>query len=168
MTEKDLLIYQAITQVLTVFAETEIGTNVNLNNEVICSYLNSDDSIADYFDAHTIDECFDIFTTQILNGYPVWRMLDLPEWTLQQLEKEFRDELDREEEEQKRKYKCLTCAYFSEIQCAFGVLRECKRPIEADKDSWRHMHKRKEPLELKETCDYYIHGNPYLHYATLS
>ena len=169
-TERQLMIYQVITEVLQVFADTEIGTDIALNNKVIAAYLNSDEHIGDYFDAKTKEDCYAVFTNQILNGYPVWRMLDLPEWTMSQMEKEFHDRLDQQEQKAKQQYKCLTCTYYSEIQCAFGILPKCTRLSERSKSTKdRFLPERKQKtFEIKEECEHYIQGEPHIHYAKIS
>lgn len=157
MTARQLMIYQAIEEVLGIFVETEIGTDIPFNNEVISDYLCSNGCIADYYAAKNLEECCAIFTEHILNGYPVWRMLELPEWTMAQMEKEFREELDREEEKRKKKYKCLTCKYYKETITGIGAFLECEKEKEVEKD-WRNrgLRKRKESLKLKVSCKDYI------------
>ena len=122
--------YVAITDILKIFAETEIGTTAEIDNAAICQYLRSPQAISDYWEAKTPEDCYDVFTKQVEEGYPIWQLLKLPEFTRQQLEKEFQAEREREEAKRKKKYKCLTCKYLDITKTGFGDIYGCKNPCE--------------------------------------
>lgn len=125
ITSEALDFYEAIIDVLTVFISTEIGAEVEFNNEVIARYIDSFDCRIHFWDAHTKEDVYKQFTDDILNGYPVWEMMKLPEWTRKMVEESFQAEQADALEKARKKYKCLTCKYYEEKHTQLGVLSKC-------------------------------------------
>ena len=124
-TKETLDFYQVITDILDVFIATEIGGAVEYNNEVIAAYITSLNCHLHFFDANTKEEIYQQFTDDILNGYPVWQMVKLPEWTKRMVEKTFAAEQADALEKAKKKYKCLTCKFYEEKKSELGTRRFC-------------------------------------------
>ena len=154
MQTKQLLIFSAILDILKIFADTEIGGQYEFDYKYIAEYLNSLRSANDYFECSSKEEIYERFTKDIYNGFPVWRMLKLPEWTANMIEKSFAAECEAEYEEQKRKYKCLTCVYFKITNTMIGVLEECTFK-DNQKRSGHFVPHRKEAFKIKKHCKNY-------------
>ena len=150
--EKALNIYNAIIEILTIFAESEIGGEYEFDNEVIANYLNTK-AFVDYFDCKTKEEIYEYFTNDILNGAPVFRMLKIPEWTRTMLEKSFEQTVSEERAKAEKTYRCLTCKYYKETHTSYGVALECKRP---EKNPRFHSLTRREEFRLKKSCKDYV------------
>jgi len=148
--EKYLNIYSAIRDILVIFADSEIGGEYEFNNDVIARYLDGK-AIVDFWECNTKEEIYERFTQDIINGYPVWQMLILPEWTKGMIEKSFAEEVNKEEEEAKKIYKCLTCKHFCKSTTRFGMHYSCKRPLKR----MGMREPRSGPFELKKACKYY-------------
>ena len=121
-----LYCYQAIVDVLTTCAEMELGESVELNINTIFDYMNSTKWIADQFDCNSIEHFYKIFTNDILNGCPVWRFFKLSDWQVKMLEITFANDIEEMENEQKKKYKCLTCKNYNVINTQLGTIYKCK------------------------------------------
>lgn len=145
---KTLNIYNAIIEILTIFADSEIGGEYEFDNDVIAKYLNTK-AIVDYFDCKTKEEIYERFTTDILAGAPVFRMLKIPEWTRTMLEKSFTQTLSEEETKAKKTYKCLTCEYYKEHNTIYGTVLKCEYPF----DTFKRLER--ERFRLKKSCKYY-------------
>lgn len=124
-THRQFDLYEAITDILAVFISSEIGSQVEFNNEAIAQYIDSFNCIAHFWDAKTKEDVYKQFTDDILNGYPVWRMVKIPEWTEKMIEKSFSIECFESREAYKKKYRCLTCKYYKEIETQLGILKKC-------------------------------------------
>lgn len=148
MTPKDLDIYEAITDILRIFADTEIGGEYEFDNKIICEYLESLESTIHFAYDTNKDLIYERFTNDIIAGYPVWRMLKLPKWTSGMIEKSFTDELTVEFNRMSKVYKCLTCKHQVVTRGSAGLYVHC--------DSEFHDKIQKgSTFEPKEVCDYY-------------
>lgn len=157
---KQLMIFSAIIDILTIFADTEIGGQYEFDYDAIDNYISSLGCQAEYFDYQTKDEIYAKFTQDIYNGLPVWRFLKLPDWTTNMVEKSFKTECENELEQLKKIYKCLTCKYFHSHRLSAGLIyRECKYEKMQNETKRmcdrRFILKREESFELKTTCDNY-------------
>lgn len=157
---KQLIIFSAITDILTIFADTEIGGQYEFDYDAIDNYISSFKCSAEYFDYSTKEEIYDRFTQDIYNGLPVWRFLKLPEWTMKMVEDSFRVECENELEQLKKIYKCLTCQYYHTEKLTMGLIwQECKYEKEQNKRKRmcdkRYVLKREEPFEIKTKCNNY-------------
>ena len=160
ITEKHLLIFSAITDILKIFADTEIGGQYDFNYEEIAKYLNSLKSVNDYWSSDTKEEIYETFTKDIYEGYPVWRMLKLTPWTSNMIEKSFTKDCEQLYNEECKKYKCLSCRYYKVINTELGPLDNCtyeeqhtyniSKSSSTGRKHW--LPKRKEPFELKTQC----------------
>lgn len=148
MTPKDLDIYEAITDILRIFADTEIGGEYEFDNKVICEYLESLESTIHFAYDTDKDLIYKRFTNDIIAGYPVWRMLKLPEWTSDMIEKSFTDELTAEFNRLSKVYKCLTCKHQVATRGSTGIQIRCD-------SEFRDKIQDGSTFEPKEICDYY-------------
>lgn len=148
---KIVKITSAIREMLEIFAEQEIGYDVEIDDDALASYIDSNKGFADYFLANTKEEIYDVFLKQILNGYPVWQLLKLSDWTKNMLQREFQKEIDEEEQEMKKRYACLTCKYYSYTETSLGRLPKCHG------ESWikDEFGFRKERVKLRKQCKRY-------------
>ena len=143
MTEKQLYYFLAIKDILELFAEQELGCGCEINIPAVISYTESAGFINDSWGLYSKEEIYQLVTDDILDGYPVWMLLDIPEWTKNMLEREYNNEVKKQREE----YKCYTCEYFSEHMTDLGMLMKCKRP--------KDWNKTRETFSLKKKCKYY-------------
>lgn len=159
-TPKQLMVFSAIVDILTIFADTEIGGQYEINHEAIASYLNSFKMGFDYFDCSTKEEVYERFTEDIYNGFPVWRMLILPTWTLNMVEKSFTTECQDELAQMQKKYKCLTCKYYNPIETQLGILSRCdyrsKQILPKTVGREHRVKERSKPFSLKRQCKNYV------------
>lgn len=164
VSSKQLLVFSAITDILTIFADSEIGGQYEFDYDVITNYINSIKMSVDYFDDTTKEEIYNHFTQDIYNGYPVWRMLKLTPWTQEMVEDTFRQECELLYKEECKKYKCLTCRYYQVRTTEFGIIDKCiyeeNHKEVTSKLTGRERHPqlpkyREGPFELKEQCDKY-------------
>ena len=162
MDAKDLMIARAVLNVLEVYSEQEIGYRAEVNTEKLLNYVKALATTWLYKDARTIDECCEIFLSEILKGEPVWRLLEIPEWTAKMLEREFADLIAEREAALKRKYKCLTCIYYKAIETQMGIIDQCTyKPPTPDGSMLKHratmlQARRGEQFKLKTRCNKYV------------
>lgn len=163
---KTLDIYNAIVDILRIFADTEIGGQYEINNAAVADYLNSFACSAHFFDENDKEAIYQKFTEDILNGYPVYKMLILPEWTMKMVKNLFERERQEEYAEACNKYKCLTCKYLSEkyintigetaYQCFYR--EEDKSAEHTTKRTGGRERRRQKPdflNEFKTECEHY-------------
>ena len=136
--------YQAFVNVVTVFGETECG-GVEPNFNAIVSYISSIQFLSDRFDCPKGCDPVEYFeeqlTQRILDGFPVWRYLNLSDWAMEMIERSFKAECDAEMEVLRKKYCCLRCKYLRER----GPGYYCDAPSE-------RMKLRPREFDLKEKC----------------
>ena len=137
ITSKHLMVFSAILDILRIFADSEIGGQYDFDLNKISEYLNSLRMIKDYFECQTKEEVYKRFTNDIYNGFPVWRFLKLPDWTMNMVEKSFQNECQQEYKEMQKKYKCLTCKYYSAKMTQIGIYQEC-----TSKEEFSHICKK--------------------------
>ena len=145
ISEKQLMVFSAITDILRIFADTEIGGQYEFDFATIAAYLDSFKMATDYFDCSSKEQVYERFTADIYNGLPVWRMLKLPQWTADMVEKSFAVECQQEYKQACKTYKCLTCKYFEMRETEIGVYQKC-----------RHTQRiKREPFTIKKRCKNY-------------
>lgn len=158
MTDKELLrilsISSAIREMLEIFAEQEIGNNIEIDEEALAEYMSSERCIADYFEAKTKEEMYEIFLKQLLNGYPVWQMLKVSDWTKNMLNREFQKEIEEQDRKMKESYACLSCKYYSCVEVELGALHRCKGSRYIKSEDGFSMKR----FTLQETCEKYEKG----------
>lgn len=157
---KQLIFFDVLKEVISIFGETEVGTN-EVDIDSVASYLTSEGGFkfaVDLFDYNTREDIEAYITDKILDGFPVWRFLKCSDWTKQMIEKEFLRECEKEQEELSRKYKCFTCEYFKTINTSIGIIYECNKDAQEN----RYRMKRRENIELpRKNCENYINRNKY-------
>lgn len=128
---KELMIFSTIIDILTIFADTEIGGQYEFDYDAIDNYISSFGCQAKYFDYKT------------------------------KVEKSFKTECENELEQLKKIYKCLTCKYFKTERLSSGLLwQECKYE-ETHKTKLKRRHdgvlkpRRGGAFEMKTACDNY-------------
>ena len=124
-TARTIMLSNAIQDILKVFAEQEIGCNIEINEKALAEYLDSIKGISDYFEANTKEEMYEIFLNQVLDGYPIWQLLELPEWTKNILEHEFQVELAANKKKAEKEYACLRCKHYSCKETPYGSIQTC-------------------------------------------
>lgn len=153
---RQLYYFLAVKDIIELFAETELGSGCEIDVEAVAAYVQSFSFFADdMWGIKEKEEIYQMITDDILNGYPVWQLLKIPDWTKNMLEREFQAEQERKRKELEKKYKCFTCKYFVEKQTELGVWRECTwEPPKSKRDfDW---HKRRGAyFELKRRCKNY-------------
>ena len=149
--------YEALIEILTVFTESEIGGEIKFNNERIADYLNSFGAAAATMDCQTVEDFCQSVTDDILAGYPIWRLLELPEWTLRMVEDTFSRDLAILRQEREKKYKCLTCKYLKVVNTEIGTFYEClyHKPSNTCGRERHRISRREEPFKLKTRCKNY-------------
>ncbi len=156
MNKKEAFYLLAIKDILEIFAEQELGCTYDLNIPVIVQYMNSDTFMVKCIEATTKEEIYQIMTDEILNGYPVWDLLIMPEWTKNMLERSFNIRIEKEEEKRKKKYKCLTCKYLDTTTFAGCDIYKCMHDTMTKSRNKRcYELKRDEEFKLKTRCKNY-------------
>lgn len=161
--DRDLIVFSAITDILRIFADTEIGGQYEFDYEKIANYLDSPKVHNDYWGCKTKEEIYQRFTEDIYNGYPVWQMLKLSPWTAKMVEKSFTDFCEQLYNDSCKKYKCLTCKFYLVIDTSLGPLDKCVYREEQLKlnnskrmtGREKHFDSYRESFTLKEQCDFY-------------
>lgn len=152
---KQLNIYESIADILKIFADSEIGGQYELNNDVICDYINGK-AFVDFFECTTKEEIYERFTKDVINGYPIWQMLKLSEWTRKMVETSFAKECEEERLKAEKLYKCFTCKWFVQENTWFGLWQNCK--VHSDKSGRfdrLSLRERSGPFKVKKICKYY-------------
>lgn len=157
MNKKEVFYLLAIKDILEIFAEQELGCTYDLNIPVILNYMDSDRFVVNCIEATTKEDIYQLMTDEILNGYPVWDLLVIPEWTKKMLDKGFETKAKIEEENQKKKYKWLTCRSFEENETGFGTFCRCTFKEEKAQRTRHFELKRHGPFELKTICNNYVY-----------
>ena len=150
-----LQFYEVLKEFLELYSNEFIGNNIYINVENVAKYLNSGRYLTRFkINKVSKDELFKEFESDILNGYPIWELLNISDWTRNILELEFKETVKNEFIENCKKYKCLTCKYYKEKHTSFGVIIKCNIP----KTGYRRIMDNGVLHELKEECNDYIKG----------
>lgn len=157
---RTLMLVQSITEVLQIYSEQEIGYSAEINLEKLEHYISSPATANTFWNANTMDDFKEIFTQEILNGEPVWLLLDIPKWTSDMLNREFAELLAEHDRKMKEKYKCLTCKYHSTVNTFLGDIHKCELVDKANREKYskkKHILRPREPvgIQLKTRCKDY-------------
>lgn len=155
---KQLYYFLAIKEIVELFAEQELGSRCEINVEAVMNYVQSFDFALESMDKNNKEDIYQLVTDDIINGYPIWQLLNIPEWTKNMLVREYEFKKQQEIERLQKTYKCYTCKYFSESVHSIGVYQECNRPKEPPKRKYMNwnLHSRdREPFNPKKRCKYY-------------
>ena len=156
MNKKEAFYLLAIKDILEIFAEQELGCTYDLNIPVIIQYMNTSTFMVNCLEATTKEEIYQVMTDEILNGYPVWDLLIMPDWTKQMLERSFNIRIKQEEEKRKKKYKCLTCKYLDITTFAGYDVYKCMYNTMNKPRNKRYLEPiRREAFKLKTRCKNY-------------
>lgn len=126
---RKLLYFQALIDIVQLWGQTEIG-DCEVDVGAVAAYINSDkfNMIDMWGIGADRDAIYQHITDDILQGFPIWQLLKISDWTKQMLERSFRASQERSEAELKAKYKCYTCKHYSCRETALGALEKCVRP----------------------------------------
>ena len=95
--------YEVMKEFLEVYSIENIGYNCTINREAIAKY--------------------------IINGHRIWDLLNLTNWQIKMMERQFEVECEEKEKDLKIKYKCPTCKYLNVHNTSFGAIHYCKAKI---------------------------------------
>lgn len=154
MDERQIYYLLAIKEIVELFAEQELGSRCEIDVKATMNYVQSMKFVNDAWGLKSKDEIYQLVTDDILNGFPIWQLLNMPEWTRSMCEREFGNAQKQKRKELEKKYKCYTCKYFSEHNTSLGVLMECKRPR-----GERFKLERYGSFEPKKQCRFYQNKN---------
>lgn len=141
---------------LSMWAENEIGTNLEFNDDNIVAFMNSEQYAINYrMEVYSERTVFDVLTQYVLDGHPLFHFFKIPEKKLKLLEKEFQDSVIEEETQRINKFVCLRCKHLKTQETSFGIHYEC--PIDKEKYYPKDRKKRRflyerYSFELKEKC----------------
>ena len=152
--------FLAIRDIVRLFGEQELCTECEINVPAVVDYVNSFNFNIDTWEVANKEEIYQKVTDDILNGYPIWRLLDIPEYKMNILERELSRMAEEELERLKKTYKCYTCKYFEEIDISIGIDNKCHwEPPEKSDKAHGHRFKLKrwddEPFKPKKRCKNY-------------
>ena len=148
--------YEVLKEFLEIYANEFIGNNTSINLENVAQYLNSNKYLARFkINSYTKDEIFKILEEDIVNGFPIWQLLNVSDWTKNILELEFASTVNKELEDNKNKYKCLTCKYYEEKHTSFGTILKCNVP----KSRYDRIFDRGTLESWKKKCKDYVKGD---------
>lgn len=151
--EKQMYYFLAVKEILELFGEQELGSRCEINIKTTLDYIQSFSFANDSWGLKTKDEIYQLVTDDILKGYPVWQLLEMPEWTKNMLERDLAAYRKTERERLEKAYKCYTCKWFSEHVTSLGILYECKR-TETSKNRW-HITRDEKYIDPKKKCKHY-------------
>lgn len=156
ISEKQMYYFLAIKEILELFAEQELGSRCEINIKATINYIESFSFQNDSWELETKDEIYQLVTDDILKGYPIWQLLEIPEWTKNMLERDLAAYRKKERERLEKTYKCYTCKWFIEHNTSLGSFHECKRPKEENKNRFKLKRDFAEENILKKRCKFYI------------
>ena len=154
ISEKQMYYFLAIKEILELFAEQELGSRCEINIKATIDYIESFSFQNDSWGLKSKDEIYQLVTDDILKGYPIWQLLEIPEWTKNMLERDLAAYRKAERERLEKTYKCYTCKWFIEHNTSIGTFHECKRPKEKSKNRFR-LKRDFEEFSLKKRCKFY-------------
>lgn len=121
------LYFAAVKDIVQLFGEQEVGS-CEVNDLAVANYVESFEfSIEMMLSETEVDKeaIYQKVTDDILKGYPIWRLLDVPKWTLNMLERSLNQQVIEERQRLERTYKCYTCKYFIEDDTSIGTIEDC-------------------------------------------
>lgn len=169
-TEKQLLYYQALCDIVSIYGETEVGCS-EIDTTAVAQYVASDNFFVDYFDCLSVEDLYQQLTEEIIKGFPIWRFLKISDWTKTMLDKQLQQTIIEEQQRLQKTYKCITCQYYEEINTAFGTICKCTYTNTNNSDTnnsefslgrKRFLRDRNVLHELKKSCKHYKpHDTPH-------
>jgi len=145
--------YSAIVEFLQIYASQEIGEIPEVDNEVICNFINSDRFITFRFrnDMSSKGTIFKFLEEQILDGFPIHHFFKLSEWKINILDRE----MIIDETKERNKFLCYSCSYFKEDETPYGRLLDCSYVKEVEGSRRFFKAVRRERFEVVKICDTY-------------
>lgn len=160
--EKDdylkFLYFKAMIDIAELWGNQEIGT-CEVDILEISKYCNSFNFNIDIWgvSGKTEDEIkenmYEFITNLILDGFPIWRMLKLSDFTKNMIEKTFKNDMDKKFKEMCKIYKCYTCVYYKTYTTSFGTIEKCE--YVSPKNKFK-LHRDNNNFKLKKSCKNYI------------
>jgi len=155
ISEKQMYYFLAIKEILELFAEQELGSRCEINIKATIDYIESFAFQNDSWGLKTKEEIYQLVTDDILSGYPIWQLLEIPEWTKNMLERDLLAYRKAERERLEKTYKCYTCKWFIENNTSLGTFRKCERPKKESKNRFRLKRDYVDDDIPKKRCKFY-------------
>ncbi len=118
---------EALINFLTVYAESELSSDIEINLPLVSLYINSqefENVLCSY--VKNIDDIYKILEMETLIGLPIWRFLKINDFLKNSLEKNYENTLKENNKYIRENYPCKRCIFFREMDTPFGYLSECK------------------------------------------
>ena len=106
---KQLFFFEAVKEILELFCQIEIGSECELNYDVIANYLMSEKFYSEFWSITEKEEIYKIVTDDIINGLPIWNFINMSD----ERRKIIVGNEAKKKEEEKNKYLCSSCEYNS-------------------------------------------------------
>ena len=98
--------FAAVMDMAKLFAEQEIGYDVEVDIEAVAGYVESYGSAIDYHDYNGVldskEAMYQRVTDDMIAGFPIWKLLKLSDWTKDMLERSFARNIRARSEEPKK------------------------------------------------------------------
>ncbi len=121
------LFMEALINFITVYAESELSSDIEINLPLVSLYINSqefENVLCSY--VKNIDDIYSILEKETLLGLPVWRFLKINDFLKNSLEKNYENTLKENHKYIRENYPCKRCVFFREMDTPFGYLSECR------------------------------------------
>lgn len=117
--------YNAIVEFVEIYSSQHIGGNPEINIQAVASFMAQDsfmiEKLADGFNHLNKDDLFKKLEEEVLNGFPIWRLLILSEWTMNMLERDFVEYVENTQND----ILCFSCGNFISEQTNYGLVQDC-------------------------------------------
>lgn len=114
---------------LDIYAQTEIGGEIELDIMKIALHINSAQfENDDLYAINSIDDVYRLLETLTIMGLPVWRFLKLSEYQKQIFEFGYNELLLSAKINATYERPCYGCIWYDESNTFLGVLRKCNKP----------------------------------------
>jgi len=134
-----------------IWANNNIGSNIQVDYDRLISYVKSDKfTFLDGWQLDSLDDCFREIEEMLLDGFPIWQLFVISEWTSRMLEETFAQDIKKAQEP----FLCLTCTYFDTRETSIGTLSKCNYviPSELGIHHSRTKLERTGPFEHRREC----------------
>ena len=132
------LYLEGLIRFLEIYAETEIGGEIELDIAKIALFVNSATfENDDLYSIHTVEDVYRLCEELALLGLPLWRFLKLSDYQKRIFESGYHELLLSLKKKSTDEKSCYGCIWYRETETMFGILRECKRPETSLSDMWK-------------------------------
>ena len=122
--------YEVMKEFLEVYSIENVGYNCTINHEAVAKYMNSNRFLVRFKIGNLDKEAiFNQIEDDIINWHRIWDLLNLTNWQIKIMERQFEVECEEKEKDLKIKYKCPTCKYLNVHNTSFGAIHYCKAKI---------------------------------------